>query len=88
MKRILVVTSLVVVHLLSYGQNNKCDSLLLGNKKVLWIYNTDPQKKLYYKLSFCTHNGLHHSTIDITKSDENDTAEIRGVLKTDIGSFD
>lgn len=88
MRIILVLASLIIVQLLSFGQNNRCDSLISCKKQVLWTYDTDSQKKLYYELSYCKHNGLHKSTIEITKSDENDTTEIRGMLKTDIGSFD
>ncbi|MCX6186201.1 MAG: hypothetical protein NTU43_04275 [Bacteroidetes bacterium] len=87
-KSILFIVLLLIVKATSYGQNNNCDSHTMSDKKVLWTYNTDPNKKLYYTISFCKHNGIHPSTIDITKSDEYDTSEINGVLKTDIGYFD
>lgn len=88
MRSILYVIFLLFSQFAGFGQYNNCNSYILSDKKVLWTYNNDSDKKLYYTISLCKHNGAHPSKIEITKSDDNDTSEIRGVLKTDIGYFD
>ena len=79
---------LLLIQQLLFSQKNSCNSYTVTGKKVLWSYDTDINKKLFYKINFCTHNGLHQSIIEVTKSDENDTSEIKGELSIDIGYFD
>jgi hypothetical protein len=86
--KIIIIFNILLIYQLAFSQNNSCNSYTITEKKILWSYDTDINKKLLYTISFCKHNGLHPSKIEITKSDENDTSEIKGILKTDIGFFE
>ncbi len=88
--RIKTITVLLIcLSFKSFSQNKNCDSVT-SEKKVLWTYDTDNNKKLYYTILYYKHNGngICPIKITITKSDESDTTEIRGILKTDVGYFD
>ncbi|MBP7809168.1 MAG: hypothetical protein KA163_07745 [Bacteroidia bacterium] len=87
-EKLLIITLLLSSYINSFSQNGNCNSRTNITNEVLWSYDTDNSKKLNYSISFCKHNGLHLSVISITKSDQNDTSEIKGVLKIDNGYFD
>lgn len=72
----------------SNSQIVNCDKFKISAPQQLYNYDCDSKKKLFYTLSLCQHFGKHSSIIEITKSDENDTTEIKGYLKIDIGYFE
>lgn len=70
------------------AQNTSCNDYKVYEETKLYTYNCDPNKSLVYKFLMCKHSGKHKSVIEILKSDEYDTTEIKGKLKIDIGYFE